>query len=390
MLRSTIPWFVVVAACGASSGSSSTSPATDDHDVSHTRDAGRTLAEPDAANHDGGNPEAGSVASAGDAAAIPGDAGVNHDGMDAGSDGTDGGSVVCSEEVIMTGTTVPDVMIVLDASTSMIHDDDGAKVDTWSKTVTAIKAAAAALEQRVNFGLFSFPGYTGVCDMGAVAVPFAIRKADAIASSLDNREAGGGSPIGPSLGEAGFYLTSSAHLAPTQAVMLVTNGEPNCTDPQPIPGCPPGLFCPIDPGKTTPQAVAAAVSAVTDLATAGIRTYVLGVDTHLKPAAAGPLDDMAAAGATGDTHHHAVQTADALTSLLTTLTKDVIGCEVTLKHASRAGLTKASLDGMPLKADPLDGFTISEDGRALRLRGKACDKVLDGTGHSLRVSVSCS
>lgn len=215
---------------------------------------------------------------------------------------TDGGKI-CSTFNIASGRVTPDMLIVLDRSSSM----RGAGVNRWDPSVSGLKSITAALDDEVRFGLMAFPGrgagtgWGGLsCAAGTLEVDLALNNASAIASRLDQLQLVETTPTAATLAEAHTILSQRAAPADTVAlpppyVVLVTDGAPNCTNGAGGRG-----------GGDT-AAVQASVAAIESMAQDGIKTYVLGYGTQSDTQLRSALDAMARAGATGDTAHRAIE-----------------------------------------------------------------------------------
>ena len=129
--------------------------------------------------------------------------------------------------------------------------------------VTGLLCEAA--NAQVTLGGF---GGGATCEAGSMVVPVAPKQSSAIASALGMMSPSGGTPTSDTL-KAAHVLLGKSVAAPDQMVapkfvLLVTDGEPNCTNGS-------------DP-------VAASVAEIASLAKDGIKTYVVGYNTDMDPA----------------------------------------------------------------------------------------------------------
>lgn len=297
--------------------------------------------------------------------------------------------VLCESFTVRGGrVVVPDVLIVLDRSSSMKRGD----VNRWDPSVNGLKAITSALTASVRFGLMVFPGTGGdddtgsSCVPGSLEVPLALNSAAAVASRLDTLELAVSTPTAPTLEVAHIVLKSrraprGGTLGPAY-VILVTDGSPNCAVDGDVS---------FENGGS-PAAVEQALRAVSAMSQDGIKTFVLGYDTENDPRLKPILDSLAQAGATGDKTHRAVDNEAGLTAAFRDITGIAVGCAfnlstrpVDLEHVS------VNLAGAALQGGDADGWSLSSDGRTLSVQGKACDLLSNGENAPvLQVGVRCA
>jgi von Willebrand factor type A domain len=325
--------------------------------------------------------------------AIPG---VGDDGA-AVQDSWDGGAAtpgvsqekLCESFRVRGGrVVVPDVLIVLDRSSSMKRGD----VNRWDPSVSGLKAITSALANGVRFGLMVFPGTSGgddtasSCAPGSLEVPIALNNAAAIASRLDALGLALSTPTAPTLEVAHIVLKArraqrGSTLGPAY-VILVTDGSPNCAQEGDVS---------LEAGGS-PAAVEQARRAIEAMSQDGIKTFVLGYDTERDPVLKPVLDGLAQAGATGDKTHRAVDNEAGLTAAFRDITRIAVGCAFNLStppldwdHVS------VNLAGAPLQAGDADGWSLGPDGRTLSIQGKACELLSNGDDAPvLEVGVRCA
>jgi hypothetical protein len=293
---------------------------------------------------------------------------------------------------VQSGRIAPEILIVLDRSLSMGQEN------RWAPSVSGIEKITADLQDRVSFGLMTFPGTGGgggrggggnlSCGAGTVNVPIATNSAGAIANALNGMQPGGATPTAVTLTAAReFYADRKgdpdAPPAP-QYVLLVTDGAPNCTDGQPPTG---GMSTAI--GSLEPAQVDASIAEIKAMTKAGVKTYVLGYDTQNDATLKGALDRMAQAGGTGDKAHRAVENEQTLVDQLRKVTEFAIGCDFELDGpVSDKRFVLVKLDGKQIDVDTDTGWELSKDRRTVTVVGDSCT-TLKAPGHRLTVSVEC-
>lgn len=199
----------------------------------------------------------------------------------------------------------PDMLIVLDRTMSMHRQPDGVpapqashELSKWYLAIDAIESVTAGYDQRVRFGLELFPrdpadgscvtltqridGTTASnpqCEEAEVLVSPGVGTAGAIDAAMDPETTllCRSTPIGAGLDTALAHLTGIQDPIRGQYVLLVTDGQDTCGNPDPV-------------------------ARVQALAAAGVLTFVVGFDasgTGVDPAT---LNNMACAGMTAPNH----------------------------------------------------------------------------------------
>jgi Mg-chelatase subunit ChlD len=292
----------------------------------------------------------------------------------------DGGDdEVCEKFMVPSRQVAPDLLIVLDRSGSMRPDGNEQRSDRWSGSVSAIIDVTAALDDKIRFGLMTFPAFTpgsgdgdddddSECAAGTVNVPLGMDSGGAIAMSLGAMNADGRTPTAASL-RAALELfgepTVSDAIVPPRYVLLVTDGDPNCSGQQTR-----------GPDTAARQESIAAVEA---LRKASVKTYVVGYQTA-GTEFSGQLDMMAAAGGTGEMMHRSVQSSTDLSAVLSQLAGEVASCTYALtKEVDDPKFVRVVVGSTPRNQDDLaDGWTLGPDKKTIEIVGKACDDVRGG------------
>jgi hypothetical protein len=271
-----------------------------------------------------------------------------------------------AREVDVYGNT-PEMMIVLDRSSSMTMGG------RWEPSKQALKMITQDFDRLIAFGLEVFPGSAqDTCGPGTVAVAPKPLNAMAIAQAADATQANVPStPTGAALETAAMALGDrNPQLDQTRArpafVLLITDGQPNCT------------FFPPDPAQEM-----AAITAATHLKMLNIPTYVLGYE--IEEAARPVMNSIAMAG--GTDHYYPAESAADLQMAFREITKDVVRCEFELNEQADTTRVDVKLDGKSINLDPADGWEIN--GRTVTLKGQSCATLKDGAAHPVSVQVAC-
>jgi len=310
--------------------------------------------------------------------------------------------VVCSSDTVQTTRITPNMLIVFDRSLSMQTGN------RWTPSVAGLKSITNVLQSDVAFGLMMFPGTStgsarlncsstpnpfeclalqnaggtgATCTVGSLSVPIARSAASAIGLALDGTKPDGATPTAQTLqaahAELGKVEAGPDEVTPAKYVILVTDGEPNCTNGS------------IGNGGSDPAAVTASVAAIQAMAKDGIKTYVLGYGTASNATTKASLDQMARAGATGDGAHRAIEDQSSLIATFQQITGNAMSCDYALaKAVSNKLYVRVTLDGKQLAVDDGNGWQLSHDLRTVHLQGSACS-ALSSSAHLLNVSVEC-
>jgi len=229
----------------------------------------------------------------------------------------------CAHEAFDLSRQPAEILIVLDRSGSMQEIPSGSATGTskWDLVVPGLNEVVTATNASVSWGLKVFPEGEGMsCAVGnvtdAIPVPIAANNATAVAAQITaTTPDGNGTPTGDAINAAVTYLKTLNDTNP-KFILLATDGEPSCAGRS----------------SNANQSRTLAVKAVTDAATAGIKTVVIGVATT-KASATNALNDMAVAGQMARvdadpmaTKYYLASTKDELVKSLQQITGQVSSC----------------------------------------------------------------
>lgn len=258
-------------------------------------------------------------------------------------------------------------------------------IDRWTPSVAAVKTLTAQFDQKVAFGLMTFPARSNECGPGDLKVPLGIGTAAEIADVLSNTDPGGGTPTGETL-EAALELfrnspVGAESVAPLRYVLLVTDGQPTCPNS--------------NGGGGRGNALAAdkkyTLDALDKLREAGIKTFVVGYDAALDDNLAQSLTEFAQHGGTDD--YYPVQDEQSLVNAFQTISDTVAACAFEFKKKiTDPRLIKVMLDGKllrPVDSVPVDPNGWSIEGNTITVEGSSCQALQGGDQHSLEISIEC-
>ncbi len=278
------------------------------------------------------------------------------------------------------------VLLVLDRSGSMEEQPEGSTTgeSKWALTVPSLNQVINDTNAQIQWGLKTFPeGATYCAVTDVIDVPLAANNAAAVTSAIETKTTpkGNGTPTGDAMKAAVKYLAQLDAAGDTDQkyILLATDGEPSCVG-----------------GSETSQETARphAVQAVTDAATAGYHTFVIGVSTT-KTNARQALNDMAVAGqeARPDpnplaTKFYLANTRAELVAAMGAITGSVVDCRFALSNPPPDGEhVGVRIGNEVVPADAWD-FTGS-DKRTVEVTGAWCERIKSGQATAVRIVFGC-
>ncbi len=319
----------------------------------------------------------------------------------------DGGICGCTDVPLQT--EAPTIYFVLDRSGSMTIDGK------WQTVRAVTQQLVTAVGPRASFGAAVFPNpSTNDCAPGLEVMRPRLGDAPAGTPGFTTRTlaaatnviANGGTPTAQTLRNLKPRL---AGIPGKVFVILATDGGPNCNSRVTcdVAGCianiesaaagcapntPPNCCVPTNFGPESCLDAQTTIDAVTELESAGIDTYVVGVPGS--GPYAGVLEQLATAGHTARASsplYYRVDTADEkalLTALSQIVAKIIASCTLPLSGPpADPNLVNVYIDEKPIAKDPVNGWTL--DNATITLVGASCDRVLSGSALDVRVIEGC-
>lgn len=314
----------------------------------------------------------------------------------AGGDTSTSPSTGCAQQNVSIQQLPPDIMIVMDRSTSMKSSASGQSCaggdcgedSKWFKSITAMKAVVQDTQNGINWGMFWLGNEAVQCNADtAPVVPITAGSSySLIQAALDGNKFTGanGTPTAAAVKNATAYLKTLTDPNP-KYILLATDGEPNC-------GSSGGAF-----GTDT----VGTKSAITAALDAGIPTFVIGIATTNSTAANDALNEAAVAGGhpqTGAaTKYYAVADTASLTEALSQIIGIAASCVISLDATPNAndwsiaiGATDKSGNVVEVPNNATDGWAYSDSSRkSITLAGSSCEKLKSGEYTDFKFVYTC-
>ncbi|TAK31542.1 MAG: VWA domain-containing protein [Myxococcaceae bacterium] len=314
---------------------------------------------------------------------------------------------VCTPQVVDATPSSVELLLLADRSTSMERDLLGGSGSPrrWDVLRDALAATLPRYQDRIAMGLQFFPGIggTGICAVGATPdLNPGLSQALPVLMRFSRTEPNGRTPTWLGVQSAGRYLLGRAAPRRFRAILLATDGAPNCN------GALDGARCTctalggtgqqqceddpslcLDDGRT--------VSEVARLAAQGVPTYVVGIDGDNQPELITVLSQLAVAGgrpnpATATRPYYSVRRPADLLSAFDQIQRQVSRCVFGVPSAVPPSATvSVTLAGAALARDPdrQNGWDWTDAERTtLTLFGAACDRASSGAT-SVRLRLGC-
>jgi hypothetical protein len=321
--------------------------------------------------------------------------------------GTGGITTSCGQTNVNVMPEPPDILIVQDKSGSMTEQANGCCCGTtgstmcstnvncngnvacganskWAQVTAAIDTVVMTTQATVNWGLMFF-GSDNMCGVSATPnVAIAANNYTAISGAYANNTPGSYTPTRTAVDAAAAYMKTVTDTNP-KYLLLATDGLPNC-----IPGG----------GSVTADDSAGAKTAVMNAATAGFKTFVVGIGNNNGVAT---LNDLAMAGgeaqvgsADGNSFYEVNSTADLVTALnkivgmVASCTIPLTGVNGTLEKVA-VSAKDASGNVVVVMQDPTNGWSYTDPSMTtIILNGTACSGLQSGTLSDFQFIYTCS
>jgi len=282
-----------------------------------------------------------------------------------------GGFCGCSGDSYGASSVPPNVLIVLDRSSSMNEMIPGGT--KWEIAKAAIASLLAAYGTRARFGLALYPGTDEPCDTGARCGPGHVfvdpgLMTDAMINGVLGRAAtcSFGTPTAEMLATLPTYTPLHDTMRPNY-VLLITDGMATCDDPVP--------------------AVAALRATMPD-----VKTFVVGFGGGVDPMQLAGMAMAGGAARPGAMPYYQADDAMSFGDALTAIAGAVLTCTFTLS-AAPPDLTMlyVYVDRMPVARDTSHaaGWDYDSMTNQVTFYGATCDSLRGGTTTGLAIVYGC-
>jgi hypothetical protein len=284
----------------------------------------------------------------------------------------------CGLERFAVERLPPDVLIVLDKSTSMLDFAKGILGclllqcnSKWTDMTSALKSTVTATQGTVSWGLKLFPSDSSCGVTDAVTAPVAPNNASAVNDAIDANKPSGSTPTRLALESGGRYLMGLTTPNP-RFVVLATDGQPNCA------------------GQNSGADDMATIAAVASLASAGIPVFVIGVGIGADADAT--LSAMATAGGkprqASPTYYPVATSAD-LSAALSAIGGQIVSCTLPIKEPPDPTNIAVDADGMRVPRSPTEGWDYGANGKTIQLSGTWCTNYQNGMIKDVQTIFGC-
>lgn len=326
------------------------------------------------------------------------DATLARDGAADAADAADAARVGCVPGSFTLTRATPVVMLTLDRSSSMSSSfGTGTR---WTTLTNALASALPPIDASVQLGALTFPsvGSSGQsCAVsGAAEISPATGNAAAIIDLMRKNGPGGATPTAIGIDAAGAALASFRAAKTARAIVLATDGAPDCNSALDGATC----RCIDSSCVGRPERClddARTVKSIGAQLAGGIPTYVVGIQSSTNTTFADVLDAMAIAGGRplplgSARRYYAVTSSAELDAALVTIRDQVGSCTyLSSSVPSGDGTISVSLDGTLVPYDPTgaQGWRWSDQNNGeIVLAGDACAQAASGAG-VFTVDVTC-
>lgn len=302
-------------------------------------------------------------------------------------------ALTCEAGTFSLARASPSAMLVLDRSGSMANAFGAGT--RWSTLAQTLAATLPQVASDLELGAYLFPAGAGnaQCTVpgGAALLPATGQSARLVAL-LEQTSPGGATPTADAVNAAAIALDTYATQGKSLALVLATDGAPNCNPSLDVASC----SCPAQSCTSALQCLddARSEARVAAWTAQGIPTWVIGIATD--DTSTSVLDALAKAGGrpSGGAHdYYSASSTVELTEALNTIQSQLRSCAFTTPSVpSSSGTIAITLDGatVPFDASGADGWEWSAIDRGeLVLRGSWCTRAEQSATATLEAAITC-
>ena len=322
-------------------------------------------------------------------------------------DVVDAQTVSCTPGKIALNPAAPVVEFVLDSSGSMKDPlDTGSTTSKWDALRGALASALPPIDATTEIGAYIFPtshnDTSCETDPGAALEP-AKNNVAPLLFKMAAIVPKGGTPTALAIQYAADDLLGLRTATNARAMVLATDGSPNCDDSLDGQTC----VCTVPRGVENPCAAAtngaelclddkATESAISTYFSQGIPTYVIGIESSADAQFESVLNAMAIAGGRpqpGPTSYYQARSSADLNAAVTSIRNSVASCTyLTTSVPDTDGSIIVTLDGVTLPFDPThtNGWDWADKANGeILLSGSACSQAAGEGSPQLYAVIVC-
>jgi von Willebrand factor type A domain len=327
--------------------------------------------------------------------------------------GTDA-QVPCIPGVFQLQPANPSVMFVLDASGSMNEPFSVNGSTRWQVLGSSLAVVLPSVDQTMSIGATVFPDVSqqavppdqNCAGPSSVNLPPAIGNVNPLLNLIQSIGPVGGTPTADAISTAAQGLLSIRAASTARAIILATDGGPNCNTSLDSETCtcanPAETTCGKDPPPFDPQLClddTRTLSRITSFASQGLPTYVIGIhdpgDVQDEPV----LNAMADAGGrplSGTDHYYSATSQTDLENAFVAIRNQIGSCTyLTSSVPNGAGSISVTVNGVTIPFDPSgkQGWKWGDEANGeIIFVGQACTNLgaSDGGTRKIDANVACS
>ncbi len=320
---------------------------------------------------------------------------------DAGDAGPDA-SVPCIPGTFALKKAEPSVMFVLDASGSMADAFSPDGSTRWQVLTKSLGSVLPSVDSSMEIGGLIFPtGHSNrTCAVPASAdLAPATGNVSALIDRMQGTDPLGGTPTADAISTAATQLLGIRAASTARAIVLATDGGPNCNAELDKTTC----TC-ADPAQTQCGSDAElclddarTVQRISDNASAGLPTYVIGIHDPGDTQNDSVLDAMADAGGrarSGSPHYYPATSETDLDDALVSIRDQLGSCTyLTSSVPSASGTITVTVGGFTIPYDSTgkNGWRWADESNGeIVFGGFTCGEIASPDAGAIEADVSCS
>jgi hypothetical protein len=305
----------------------------------------------------------------------------------------------------------PSVMFLLDASGSMNEQFAVNGATRWQVLQASLATALPSVDQTMSIGAVVFPDTTQSSNQNcnaptSVNLAPAIGNVSALVNLINSISPLGGTPTADAIPVAAQDLLGIRAASTARAIILATDGAPNCNPTLDSETCtcadPQQTICGQQPPPFDPDLClddTRTVSRITEYANQGLPTYVIGIHDPGNTEDETVLNQMADAGGrplSGADHYYSATSQTDLENAFVAIRNQIGACTyLTSSVPNGVGSITVTVNGNTIPFDPSgkQGWKWGDEANGeIIFVGQACTNLgaFDGGTQAIDANVACS